>query len=334
MAAAGADQNRFDTIKAMTQTASNDSGRIDQSAGRAQLTLGPVLYHWAPETWRDFYFRIADEAPIDVVFVGEVVCSKRAPFIAEQIGPVIERLQAAGKEVVLASPILATLERERQAVVELAAGAQLPLEANDIGALPLVQGKAHTIGPFINVYNEATVEWLAGRGASAICLGGELPATALEVLARHALQLGIATEVQVFGRLPLAISARCYHARANGLHKDNCKFICQQDPDGLMVSTLDGDPFLAINGTQVVSDAFVLLADELPQLQGFGISRFRLSPHTVDMVAVAQAYRSALDGVLDPVALGTELTRLIAPFEACNGYYHDQPGAVRRPAAD
>ncbi|MET3221923.1 hypothetical protein ABIF35_002710 [Bradyrhizobium japonicum] len=27
-----------------------------------QLSLGPVLYNWAPERWRDFYFRIADEA--------------------------------------------------------------------------------------------------------------------------------------------------------------------------------------------------------------------------------------------------------------------------------
>ena len=26
-----------------------------------QLSLGPVLYNWAPERWRDFYFRIADD---------------------------------------------------------------------------------------------------------------------------------------------------------------------------------------------------------------------------------------------------------------------------------
>ena len=60
----------------------------------------------------------------------------------------------------------------------------------------------------------------------------------------------------------------------------------------------------------------------------------RLGAHWSSMVAVARAYRAALDGALAPAALGTELTRLIAPFEACNGYYHDQPGAVRRPAAD
>ena len=45
-----------------------------------KLTLGPALFNWSPEKWRDFYFQIADEAPVDVVYVGEVVCSKRSPF--------------------------------------------------------------------------------------------------------------------------------------------------------------------------------------------------------------------------------------------------------------
>ena len=38
----------------------------DSGAGEAsELTLGPVLFNWEPERWRDFYFRIADEAPVD-----------------------------------------------------------------------------------------------------------------------------------------------------------------------------------------------------------------------------------------------------------------------------
>lgn len=59
-----------------------------------QLTLGPVLFHWQPELWRDFYFRVADEAPVDTVVVGEVVCSKRSPFFAEHMPAVVERLAA------------------------------------------------------------------------------------------------------------------------------------------------------------------------------------------------------------------------------------------------
>jgi len=33
-------------------------------ANQSELTLGPVLFNWQPERWRDFYFRIADEAPV------------------------------------------------------------------------------------------------------------------------------------------------------------------------------------------------------------------------------------------------------------------------------
>ncbi len=39
-------------------------------AAKASLTLGPVLFNWPAETWRDFYFRIADEAPVDIVYLG------------------------------------------------------------------------------------------------------------------------------------------------------------------------------------------------------------------------------------------------------------------------
>src|SRR5215470_11870052 len=56
--------------------------KIQRRKDFMQLSLGPMLYNWAPERWRDFYFRIADEAPIDTVVIGEIVCSKRLPFIA------------------------------------------------------------------------------------------------------------------------------------------------------------------------------------------------------------------------------------------------------------
>ena len=31
----------------------------------AQLTMGPILFHWPAEKKRDFYFRIADEALVE-----------------------------------------------------------------------------------------------------------------------------------------------------------------------------------------------------------------------------------------------------------------------------
>lgn len=45
---------------------------------RTALTLLHVL-HWPADRLADFYRRIADEAPVDRVHIGEVVCGKRMP---------------------------------------------------------------------------------------------------------------------------------------------------------------------------------------------------------------------------------------------------------------
>ena len=83
------------------------------------LTLGPVLFAWKPADWRDFYFRIADEAAVDEVYVGEIVCIKRAPALDAVMEPAIERLTAAGKTVIRSSPLLVTAEAERTALAAL-----------------------------------------------------------------------------------------------------------------------------------------------------------------------------------------------------------------------
>lgn len=295
---------------------------------RSLLTLGPVLFNWPVDQWRDFYARMADEAPLDVVHIGEVVCSKRAPFFEDALPDVIERLTSAGKAVVLSSPILVTTDRERKAVRDLVEAGELGVEANDLGAVAQLAGRPHAVGPFVNVYNEATLGWLAARGVTMISLGAELPADSVAMLTREANRLGMETEVQVFGRVPLAISARCYHARVHGLHKDGCQFVCGQDHDGLGVETLDEQPFLAVNGLQTMSHTYLCLASEIAELQRMGVRRFRLSPHTVDMVRVAQGFRAVLDGVGDGADLVAELTGVVTDAPLANGFFHDQPGAA------
>ncbi len=84
------------------------------------LTLGPLLYHWKGEVWRDFYFRIADEAPVECVHLGEIVCAKRAPLIEPHTPAVLARLKAAGKEVVLSSPIMVAEPRDVQLLLDVA----------------------------------------------------------------------------------------------------------------------------------------------------------------------------------------------------------------------
>ena len=288
-----------------------------------KLTLGPVLFNWRPEQLRDFYFRIADEADVDTVHVGEVVCSKRSPFFTQHIPDVVARLAAAGKEVVLSSLALIMSEREVREARELAGGEGWLVEANDISVAAMMGGKPFTVGPLVNVYNEGTLAYLESIGATRACLPAELPAGIIGQLAAAA---KCEIEVQAFGRLPLAISARCYHARSRNLAKDGCQYVCAEDPDGMAVDTLDDEAFLAVNGTQTMSYHYLDLLGELANLQKLGVQRFRLWPQNVDMVAVAALFRAVLTGAMAPAEAAGKLADLCPRAEFANGYIHGREG--------
>ncbi|MDP6708073.1 MAG: U32 family peptidase [Alphaproteobacteria bacterium] len=291
-----------------------------------RLALGPVLFHWQPEHWRDFYFRIADEAPVDTVYLGEVVCAKRRPFVLPHLEAVADRLAAAGKEVVRSTLALIMTDEEMAEVADALADASLTHEANDLSTAALLAGRRHVVGPFVNVYNEDTLAFLAERGAYRFSLPAEMPLDALAALAATDQARSVELEVQVFGRLPLAISARCYHARAHGLAKDGCRFVCGQDPDGLVVETLDGEPFLAINGTQTLSDSYCCLLDRLDALTAAGIGCFRLWPQRTDMVEVASLFRAVLEGTLTAEEATARLGDLVGEVSLANGFLHGREG--------
>jgi O2-independent ubiquinone biosynthesis protein UbiV len=292
------------------------------------LTMGPVLFNWSPDTWRDFYYRVADEAPVDHVVVGEIVCSKRTPFFMPVLPDVIERLEAAGKRVILASPILVMNKRERTGVEDLF-DSGFTVEANDTTALQNMGGNAFTVGPFINIYNEATRAYFERLGAERIALPGELSLASIKPIARGAT---VPIEIFGFGRMPLAISARCYHARAEGLSKDSCRYVCANDPDGMDIGTLDGDDFLSVNGVQTLSHTFHNVIADLDTLAKAGVGAIRLSPHDIDMVAVAGVFRQTLDGGIAPREAAEKLEHLADGFPMSNGFLHAVEGFKASPA--
>lgn len=290
------------------------------------ISLGPVYYLWDGPKWRDFYFRIADEAPVEHVTLGETVCSKRQHFSEPHVAEVIERLEAAGKRVTLSTLAMVTLERESRHVRDLIADSIHPVEANDLSALGLLKGRAHSIGPLVNVYNAATARMLAARGADNICLPPELPTGSIRQML--AAMPDFSFELFAFGRMPLAISARCAHARSKGLTKDNCQFICGEEPDGLPLRTLDKQSFLVLNGVQTMSNSCAVLIDDLGSLVEAGLSRVRLSPQDCDMVQVANLYRAVLDGrMAGEEALG-ELAEVYPGVRFSNGFLHQAEGAA------
>ena len=69
------------------------------SEQQSKLALGPVLYYWPKETLLDFYERMS-ATPVDIIYLGETVCSKRHAMNTADWLDLAERMRAAGKEVV------------------------------------------------------------------------------------------------------------------------------------------------------------------------------------------------------------------------------------------
>ena len=291
-----------------------------------ELTLGPVAYHWSAMKKLDFYARIADEAPVSTVYLGEVICSKRAPFFEREMPQAIERLQRGGKRVVVSSLAEVMLNRERQATADLADSDDFEVEINNAAGLYARGKRPHRVGPFLNAYNETTIAWLAGQGATHVCLPTEMPATAVALAAKAAQGLGLGVEVQVFGRAPLAVSARCYHARAHNRTKDNCQFVCEDDPDGMPLATRDGTAILRVNGIQTQSESYILLLAELDELRGMGVTHARLLPQDADMVAVANAFDAVLSGRIAPAEARAQLGQGCPDVSFSNGFFYGEAG--------
>jgi len=287
------------------------------------LTLGPVFFHWSADRLADFYRRIADEAPIDRVHVGEVVCGKRMPFSDSVWPAVIERLERGGKQVVLSTLAAPATVRERLSVEDLC-GTERLVEINDVSGLPSRNGKPFVTGPFLNVYNEASAKFLVQLGAQTICPPVELSFAAVGAMALKCPEAQF--EIFAFGRLPLALSGRCYHARIHGLHKDACQFTCEKDPDGLPADTLDDQQFLAVNGVQTLSNQVQVFCPAPAALASKRIGRLRLSPQTCNMVEVARIYRQLFDGKEEPEGARFALSCLDLPGTLADGYAYGKPG--------
>lgn len=298
----------------------------EDAGGKARLTLGPLLFHWPEDKRRDFYFRIADETDVDLVYVGEAVCSKREAFHKDADDQIIERLERAGKKVALSSLAMVTTPRETMSIKEKAQSGYL-VEANDVAAVQVLAGKPFIVGPFINVMNEGTRDYLQGLGAQRIVFASELSAMAIGALAQGAAPAPrLESEVQVFGRQPLSVAMRCYAARAYGRNKDGCRFACGLDPDGLAVDAYDGKPVLTVSGTMTLSHGYVVLLREMKKLHKQGVTHFRLSPQAVDMVRIAALFRAVMEGRMDPESALEKLQKTAGQVPLINGFLHAREG--------
>ncbi|MBS1202991.1 MAG: family peptidase [Chromatiaceae bacterium] len=297
--------------------------RTDPNPGRPRLSLGPLLYYWPRDQVLDFYAEML-ETPLDVVYLGETVCSKRRLLRPEDWWELAERVTASGREAVISTLALIESEGELLTLERLCADRGFMVEANDLAALDFLEGRPFVAGPSINLYNQRSLGFLHGLGLKRFVLPLELGRATAAAL-RAASPPGVECEVFAYGRLPLAYSARCFTARHLDLPKDDCGFRCIDYPDGIALATQEGRPFLAINGIQTQSAATHNLLPALDELADDGIELLRISPQSRGTAEVARAFRACLDGDLEP-AQGRERLARYAPAGFCDGYWAGAAG--------
>ena len=288
-----------------------------------QLSLGPLLYYWTRDAVLDFYAKVGDSA-VDIVYLGEVVCSRRHNLRLDDWLGLAHDLATRGKQVVLSSQALIESESELKTLRRIAENGEFTVEANEMGAVRLLAGRVPFIaGPHLNIYNGETLAWFAELGAKRFILPLELSRDTLREL-QAARPEGMQTEVCAYGRMPLAFSARCFTARHHDLPKDDCQFRCLDNPDGLAMQTRDKDAFLTLNGLQTQSAQVYDLSDSMEELRSLAVDVVRISPQSANTMAIIDSFRARCDG------------RPGAPLEAlrvappCNGYWLGVPGMEYR----
>lgn len=288
-----------------------------------QLSLGPVLFFWSRNKYLNFYSEMIEQ-PLDVIYLGETVCSKRrALSLDDWLGLARELKQQSNAELVLSGLTLVEAASELSSLKRLCDNGELLVEANDTGAVQLLSERKlpFVAGPALNIYNGHALREYIAAGLQRWVPPVECSAQLVEASLRQLDELGVARpelEIFAYGHLPLAYSARCFTARAENRPKDDCQFCCNGYPEGIGLDSQEGQRLFTINGIQTMSGEVCNLIADYPRLAALGADYLRLSPRAEGMAEVVQSFHHVLQGAAAPLAVS-----------GCNGYWHGVPGMLR-----
>lgn len=297
-----------------------------------KLSLGPLLYFWSLDDIESFYQSMAD-TPVETIYLGETVCSKRRALGFEQwidLARSLKESLGGSKEIVLSTLSLIEAESELKTLRRYCDNGDFLVEANDMAAIQLLSEKKipFTIGPTINVYNAQTLAIMHKQGLQRWVMPVELSRQTLSDIFNDLDDMGIKdkieTEIFSYGHMPLALSARCFTARAHNLPKDQCDLKCIDYPDGLQVKSQEDQSLFTLNGIQTLSGLRYDLYNELEEMQAMGVDLIRISPRSRGIQSIIDAYYQKINKI--------EGGGTYAITDNCNGYWHGEPGMLHRSA--
>ncbi|THB73823.1 MAG: U32 family peptidase [Gammaproteobacteria bacterium] len=288
-----------------------------------QISLSQIPFNWDFQTATDFYREMA-ALPIDVIYIGNTVCSKRETTVSiKQWLQIAEELQTQGKQVIFSTLGLIETAAELNQLNKTCTDTPFMIEANDIGTVNILakNKKEFACGPEINIYNHHTIKILQDRGMVRWTPPVELSIDAIANIKNATTNFSAAIDLFAFGYLPLAISARCYSARSEGINKENCDNVCNKTPYGYAVNTTENKDFLRINGTQTMSGAIHNALNGWKAAEAAGIESLRISPANTDMKQVVEQTHKMLEGEIASVEI-----ELDSRERFCKGFAFDRAG--------
>ena len=293
-----------------------------------KISLEPVSYFWPKDQLLEFYDEILT-SPVDIVYLGETVCSKRRLMRTNDWLELAQRLKSAGKEVVLSTMALIEADSELKSARKICEQKEFLVEANDMGAVQLLSRKQPFVtGHSVNIYNHRTLDLLAKLGLKRWVVPVELSHDSLQDMLREKTQQ-VETEVFAFGRLPLAYSARCYTARTHQLPKDDCQYRCLDYENGLLLKTREDEDFLTLNGIQTQSSCTFNLIADMDRIRKMDIDILRISPQAHHTAEIIQIFSDVIQDKTDPQKAQQEIKNL-TPVNFCDGYWFGNPGMELR----
>jgi hypothetical protein len=108
-----------------------------------KIALGPLQYYWPRDAVFSFYETMA-ATPVDLVYLGETVCSRRHELRLADWLDIAGKLQDAGKAVVLSTQVLLESGAEVATMHKITANGRFLVEANDMGAVQQLAGNLPT----------------------------------------------------------------------------------------------------------------------------------------------------------------------------------------------